>query len=222
MQCTTAPCAVPEGVLRACAGACMHEQGACMHEHLIRGMCSCVRMPSTFDNIAGTQRVRQHKTCSAGGLLARRRATQHATDACHAPHNAQCSEQDRRRTAYALQAKNVRQIAAGGEMSACITEAGELYRPDLFRPLGPIIQPARCVPSVHAVMAAWSCCMLHVVKQEALSIVGRFTWGEGLWGQLGHGDTVSHSVPHEVALPDRRHSASMSLCTFGTQSCPSV
>ena len=106
-----------------------------------------------------------------------------------------------------LVAVAVAQVAAGGAHTACVTSQGALYTwgegrhtrlghgDSAMRPAPTLIQGPLTEKHVRCVTAggAYTAC---VTDDGAL-----YTWGNGHYGQLGHGDRSSRTVPAVVQGP---------------------
>ena len=108
----------------------------------------------------------------------------------------------------ALMKRRLRSISAGGGFSMATTNDGDVYswgsgrdgqlgHGDVRDRLVPTLVESLSTDSRHGRIVSVACGAKHAA---ALSSTGRvYTWGEGHYGQLGHGDTASRLKPTLVA-----------------------
>ncbi|XP_027205306.2 putative E3 ubiquitin-protein ligase HERC4 [Dermatophagoides pteronyssinus] len=102
-----------------------------------------------------------------------------------------------------LQWTPVRQIAAGGSHSAILSCTGAIYvwGKNEFGQLGLSDCENRCLPTLQKSLRNQKIAYINLGDEHSAALTyegGLFTWGAGMYGQLGHGRNTNEVLPRKV------------------------
>lgn len=102
-----------------------------------------------------------------------------------------------------LQWTPIRQIAAGGYHSAILSSTGAIYLwgKNEFGQLGLSDEVNRTVPCLQKSLRNQKIVHINLGEEHSAALTqegGLFTWGAGMYGQLGHGKNSNEILPRKV------------------------